>query len=82
MEHKRIALSGVGEHGLGALGGLGGVGERMMGVQESELAEPHCWAGGGGGGGGGLHDDAADPQYIETVPGVGYRYIAPVETEP
>ncbi len=29
-----------------------------------------------------LHDDPADPQFIETVPGAGYRYVAPVETEP
>jgi DNA-binding response OmpR family regulator len=29
-----------------------------------------------------LQDDAADPQFIETVPGMGYRYVAPVETEP
>jgi DNA-binding response OmpR family regulator len=29
-----------------------------------------------------LRDDAADPQFIETVPGAGYRYIAPIETEP
>lgn len=28
-----------------------------------------------------LHDDAADSRFIETVPGAGYRYIAPVETE-
>lgn len=29
-----------------------------------------------------LHDDPADPHFIETVPGAGYRYIAPVQTEP
>lgn len=29
-----------------------------------------------------LQDDPADPQFIETVPGVGYRYIAPVERVP
>lgn len=29
-----------------------------------------------------LHDDSTDPQFIETVPGAGYRYIAPVERVP
>ncbi len=29
-----------------------------------------------------LHDDPADPQFIETVPGAGYRYVAPVEIDP
>lgn len=29
-----------------------------------------------------LQDDPANPQFIETVPGVGYRYIAPVERVP
>jgi DNA-binding response OmpR family regulator len=29
-----------------------------------------------------LRDDPANPRFIETVPGAGYRYIAPVETEP
>jgi len=28
-----------------------------------------------------LKDDAADPRFIETVPGLGYRFIAPVEGE-
>jgi len=28
-----------------------------------------------------LEDDAADPSYIETVPGLGYRYIGIVETQ-
>lgn len=27
-----------------------------------------------------LQDDSADPEFIETVPNAGYRYIAPVET--
>jgi DNA-binding response OmpR family regulator len=26
-----------------------------------------------------LGDDASDPRYIETVPGLGYRFVAPVE---
>src|SRR6185295_4609423 len=26
-----------------------------------------------------LHDTAAEPKYIETIPRVGYRFIAPVE---
>jgi DNA-binding response OmpR family regulator len=29
-----------------------------------------------------LRDDPADPQFIETIPGAGYRYVAPVEREP
>jgi DNA-binding response OmpR family regulator len=28
-----------------------------------------------------LHDDPGDPYFIETVPGMGYRFIAPVEIE-
>jgi DNA-binding winged helix-turn-helix (wHTH) protein len=31
---------------------------------------------------GALNDDAARPTYIVTVPGQGYRYIAPVEILP
>jgi DNA-binding response OmpR family regulator len=29
-----------------------------------------------------LGDDPSDPQYIETVPGQGYRFVAPVEAVP
>jgi DNA-binding winged helix-turn-helix (wHTH) protein len=29
-----------------------------------------------------LQDDSADPRYIETVPGQGYRFAAPVEVLP
>jgi DNA-binding response OmpR family regulator len=29
-----------------------------------------------------LGDDASEPRYIETVPGLGYRFVAPVEIEP
>ncbi|MEM7800883.1 MAG: helix-turn-helix domain-containing protein, partial [Chloroflexota bacterium] len=28
-----------------------------------------------------LKENSASPRFIETVPGVGYRYIAPVEIE-
>jgi DNA-binding winged helix-turn-helix (wHTH) protein len=26
-----------------------------------------------------LGDDASDPEFIETVPGQGYRFVAPVK---
>jgi DNA-binding response OmpR family regulator len=29
-----------------------------------------------------LGDDPSDPHYIETVPGLGYRFVAPVEVSP
>ena len=29
-----------------------------------------------------LQDDSSDPEFIETVPNTGYRYIAPVEVAP
>jgi DNA-binding winged helix-turn-helix (wHTH) protein len=29
-----------------------------------------------------LEDDPADPRYIETIPGQGYRFIASVEAVP
>jgi DNA-binding response OmpR family regulator len=45
------------------------IGERAVDTRIAELRKA-------------LRDDANDPQYIETVPGAGYRYIAPVETEP
>jgi len=43
------------------------IGERVVDTRIAELRKS-------------LGDDPADPQYIETVPGAGYRYIAPVET--
>ncbi len=45
------------------------IGERAVDTRIAELRKA-------------LQDDPADPQYIETVPGAGYRYIAPVEAEP
>jgi DNA-binding winged helix-turn-helix (wHTH) protein len=45
------------------------IGERAVDTRVAELRKV-------------LHDDSTDPQFIETVPGAGYRYIAPVETEP
>ncbi|MCC6455580.1 MAG: response regulator transcription factor [Caldilineaceae bacterium] len=45
------------------------IGERAVDTRIAELRKA-------------LHDDPADPHFIETVPGAGYRYVAPVETEP
>jgi len=44
------------------------VGTRMVDQRVSELRRA-------------LDDDAADPRYIETVPGEGYRFVGRVETE-
>jgi DNA-binding response OmpR family regulator len=44
------------------------IGERAVDTRIAELRKA-------------LRDDPADPQFIETVPGAGYRYVAPVETE-
>lgn len=46
-----------------------GVGERVVDTRIAELRKA-------------LGDDRVDPQFIETVPGAGYRYIASTETEP
>jgi DNA-binding response OmpR family regulator len=46
-----------------------GIGERAVDTRIAELRKA-------------LHDDPADPRFIETVPGAGYRYIATVEIEP
>lgn len=45
------------------------IGERAVDTRIAELRKA-------------LHDDPSDPQFIETVPGAGYRYVAQVETEP
>lgn len=45
------------------------IGERAVDTRIAELRKA-------------LRDDPSDPQFIETVPGAGYRYIAPVEMEP
>lgn len=45
------------------------IGERVVDTRITELRRV-------------LHDDPADPRFIETVPGAGYRYVAPVEAEP
>ena len=44
------------------------VGERVVDTRIAELRKA-------------LNDDSADPQFIETVPNSGYRFIAPVEVE-
>lgn len=46
-----------------------GVGERVVDTRIAELRKV-------------LGDDPADPQFIETVPGMGYRYVAPVDRMP
>lgn len=46
-----------------------GVGERVVDTRIVELRRA-------------LQDDSANPQYIETVPNAGYRYIAPVIVAP
>ena len=46
-----------------------GVGERVVDTRIAELRKA-------------LDDDPLHPHYIETVPGVGYRYIAPTTAEP
>jgi DNA-binding winged helix-turn-helix (wHTH) protein len=43
-----------------------GVGERVVDTRIVELRRA-------------LQDNPSDPEFIETVPNVGYRYIAPVE---
>jgi DNA-binding response OmpR family regulator len=45
------------------------IGERAVDTRVAELRKA-------------LQDDPADPRFIETVPGAGYRYVAPVTTEP
>jgi DNA-binding response OmpR family regulator len=45
------------------------VGERVVDTRIAELRKA-------------LDDDSSDPQFIETVPNAGYRYIASVELEP
>jgi DNA-binding response OmpR family regulator len=45
------------------------VGERVVDTRVAELRKA-------------LEDDPADPRFIETVPGAGYRYIEPVEPAP
>jgi DNA-binding response OmpR family regulator len=45
-----------------------GVGERVVDTRIAELRRI-------------LGDDPSAPQFIETTPGAGYRYIAPTETE-
>lgn len=45
------------------------IGERAVDTRIAELRKA-------------LHDDPSDPQFIETVPSAGYRYVAQVETEP
>lgn len=51
-----------------AWGWESGIGERVVDTRMVELRKA-------------IGDDPADPQFIETVPGAGYRYIAPVEIE-
>lgn len=46
-----------------------GVGERVVDTRIVELRRA-------------LGDDSANPRFVETVPGVGYRFIAPVEIVP
>ena len=45
------------------------VGERVVDTRVAELRKA-------------LEDDRANPRFIETVPGAGYRYIESVEPEP
>jgi DNA-binding response OmpR family regulator len=49
-----------------AWGWESGIGERVVDTRMVELRKA-------------IGDDPAAPQFIETVPGAGYRYIAPVE---
>lgn len=44
------------------------VGERVVDTRIAELRKA-------------LEDDTTDPEFIETVPGEGYRYVAPVEVD-
>lgn len=46
-----------------------GVGERVVDTRIAELRKA-------------LRDDPATPRFIQTVPGEGYRFIAPVESAP
>lgn len=52
-----------------AWGWESGIGERVVDTRMVELRKA-------------IGDDPAAPQFIETVPGAGYRYIAPVEIVP
>jgi DNA-binding response OmpR family regulator len=68
MMHPNEVLSR--EHLLDVVWGWeSAIGERVVDTRIAELRKA-------------LGDDPADPQFIETVPGMGYRYIAPVETAP
>ena len=58
------------DHLLDAVWGWeSGVGERVVDTRIAELRKA-------------LQDDPAQPMFVETVPGAGYRFIAPVEVEP
>jgi DNA-binding response OmpR family regulator len=68
MTHPNEVLSR--EHLLDVVWGWeSAIGERVVDTRIAELRKA-------------LRDDPTDPQFIETIPGVGYRYLAPVETEP
>jgi DNA-binding response OmpR family regulator len=68
MTHPNELLSR--EHLLDVVWGWeSAIGERAVDTRIAELRKV-------------LHDDPVDPRFIETVPGAGYRYVAPVDTEP